>query len=67
MSILEQPNGEVVALPIIEIIPPQGEEFDYINKYNGKTQEICPADISPDVAQYISDISLKAYKTLGVQ
>lgn len=30
------------ALPVIEIIPPQGQEFDYENKYNGATQEICP-------------------------
>ena len=26
----------------IEIIPPSGGEFDYENKYNGKTQELCP-------------------------
>jgi len=30
------------ALPVIEIIPPQGQEFDYENKYNGATQELCP-------------------------
>jgi D-alanine-D-alanine ligase len=30
------------ALPVIEIVPPQGMEFDYENKYNGETQEFCP-------------------------
>jgi D-alanine-D-alanine ligase len=30
------------ALPVIEIIPPQGKEFDYENKYNGESQELCP-------------------------
>jgi len=30
------------ALPVIEIIPPRDAEFDYINKYNGLTQELCP-------------------------
>jgi D-alanine-D-alanine ligase len=30
------------ALPVIEIIPPAGKEFDYENKYNGATQELCP-------------------------
>jgi D-alanine-D-alanine ligase len=30
------------ALPAIEIIPPEGSEFDYENKYNGATQELCP-------------------------
>ncbi|MCA9333420.1 D-alanine--D-alanine ligase, partial [Candidatus Saccharibacteria bacterium] len=29
-------------LTVIEIIPPQDGEFDYENKYNGKTQEQCP-------------------------
>ncbi len=31
------------ALPVIEIVPPAGEEFDYDNKYNGATKELCPA------------------------
>jgi D-alanine-D-alanine ligase len=30
-------------LPVIEIIPPENKEFDYENKYNGATQEVCPA------------------------
>lgn len=30
------------ALPVIEIIPPINQEFDYENKYNGKTAELCP-------------------------
>jgi D-alanine-D-alanine ligase len=32
------------ALPVIEIIPPADQEFDYENKYNGKTAEICPPE-----------------------
>lgn len=31
-----------MALPVIEIIPPEGAEFDYENKYNGATKEVCP-------------------------
>lgn len=30
------------ALPAIEIIPPPSGEFDYDNKYNGQSQELCP-------------------------
>jgi len=30
------------ALPVIEIVPPSGQEFDYDNKYNGQSQEIVP-------------------------
>ncbi len=29
-------------LPVIEIIPPADGEFDYENKYNGATRELCP-------------------------
>ncbi|CAN5395230.1 D-alanine--D-alanine ligase [soil metagenome] len=38
------------ALPVIEIVPPENGEFDYENKYNGKSQEICPA-VSLDESQ----------------
>ncbi len=67
MSILELPDGNTLALPIIEIIPPEGEGFDYDNKYNGKTREICPAQIPPDLADTLSKICLKAYRLLRVQ
>lgn len=30
------------ALPVVEIIPPVGGTFDYANKYNGATDELCP-------------------------
>lgn len=29
-------------LPVIEIIPPEGQWFNYANKYNGSTIEACP-------------------------
>ena len=32
------------SLPVIEIVPPQDQEFDYKNKYNGATREICPPE-----------------------
>lgn len=30
------------AMLVFEIVPPDGEEFDYENKYNGKTRELYP-------------------------
>jgi D-alanine-D-alanine ligase len=39
------------ALPVIEIRPPVDGEFDYENKYNGKTAEICPAESIDESAQ----------------
>ncbi len=33
---------DTTALPVVEIIPPEDKEFDYENKYNGETKELCP-------------------------
>jgi D-alanine-D-alanine ligase len=51
-------NGAV--LPVIEIIPPENQEFDYDNKYNGATQEICPpVNVSPDKQQVVQALAVK--------
>ena len=36
------PILDQVALPPIEVRPPEGGEFDYENKYNGASAELCP-------------------------
>lgn len=59
-SILEI-EGVATALPLIEIIPPVGKEFDFENKYNNQTQEICPAKFDPQVTKHIQEIALQAY------
>ncbi len=46
------------ALPVVEIIPPQGQEFDYDNKYNGATAELCPP-------QHITPADQRAAQQLG--
>jgi D-alanine-D-alanine ligase len=52
------------ALPVIHIIPPKTWWFDYENKYNGKTQELCPSWFSEETIQHIHSIALKAYKAV---
>lgn len=51
-------------LPIIEIVPPAGKEFDYENKYNDLTQEICPAHYDENLTRQIQDIALRAYQAV---
>ncbi len=52
------------ALPIIEIIPKAGF-YDYKNKYQaGCTEEICPANVSSDVRDYLSKCALDVHKAL---
>lgn len=52
------------ALPVIEIIPKSGW-FDYANKYqSGCTEEICPANISDEVAKKMQSAAELAFKSL---
>lgn len=51
-------------LPIIEIIPPTWQDFDYENKYNDLTQEICPARYDESLTRQIQDIGLRAYQAV---
>lgn len=56
------------ALPVIEIIPPTESEFDFLNKYNGKTQEICPPQhIDPAIQKSVQDIALLINSSLGIR
>lgn len=54
------------ALPVIEIVPPAGGEFDYENKYNGATQEIVPTqNIAVDIQERAQKLALQAHQITG--
>ena len=56
------------ALPVIEIIPPVGGEFDYDNKYNGRTQELCPPkSLSQEVQARAQALAEQVYKIMGAR
>lgn len=57
-------GGTLNALPVIEIIS-ENEFFDYEAKYNGHSQEICPAEISDELAKRLQETSKKIYSHLG--
>lgn len=53
------------ALPVIEIIPPDGLEFDYDNKYNGKTRELCPpVSLSAEQQSAAQELALRTYQVM---
>lgn len=55
-------NGE--ALPVIEIIPSEGF-YDYNHKYSkGKTQYICPAELSEDIEEFTQSLAVSVYNVL---
>ena len=58
-------KGEVIVLGITEIIPDK-EFFDYEAKYEGASQEITPARIDEETTKKVEEISIKAYKSLGM-
>ena len=61
----ERANGEVIALPVIEICPKEGF-YDYKNKYtHGFTDYICPAKFSAELTAKIQAFALLAHKSLG--
>ncbi len=54
------------ALPVIEVVPPLDGEFDYENKYNGKSQEICPAvSIDEFTQKQAQDLAESVHELLG--
>lgn len=54
------------ALPPVEICPDEDEWYDYSNKYNGKTKEICPANIPGAVLEEMSEKSVRFGELLGL-
>ncbi len=54
-------HGET--LPAVEIIPREGF-YDYRNKYQGTTEEICPASISAQVAEEAARLTKLGFESL---
>lgn len=55
-----------IALPIVEIIPPEGEWFSYENKYSGRTKEIPNApSLTFGQQSRVKKIALKIHNRLG--
>lgn len=56
-------NGTVTVLPVTEIIP-ETEFFDFAAKYEGKSKEVTPADLSPELTQQCQSQSRFLYEAL---
>lgn len=57
---------EHYALPVVEIIPPLKNKFyDYSAKYNGETNELCPASFDIKIKREIENIARKCHQALG--
>ncbi len=59
-------NGETKVLPITEIVS-ENDFFDYEAKYEGKSQEITPARITPAQEQKVTEIAKRIYTILKMK
>ncbi|MCC6463101.1 MAG: D-alanine--D-alanine ligase [Saprospiraceae bacterium] len=57
-------NGEVVVLPVTEIIP-ETEFFDFAAKYEGKSEEVTPADLPAELERQCRERSRYLYGVLN--
>jgi D-alanine-D-alanine ligase len=57
-------KGKIRTLPLTEIIS-MNEFFDYEAKYEGKSQEVTPAEVPDEIAGEIRNTSIRLYKLLN--
>ncbi|MBR0223780.1 MAG: D-alanine--D-alanine ligase, partial [Bacteroidales bacterium] len=57
-------NGLIIPLPVTEIIS-HNEYFDYEAKYLGKSDEVCPAQITEEQAHTIREHTRRIYQHFG--
>lgn len=64
-GVLERPDGTMLSLPPIEIIPGEGN-FDYAAKYLLKsTQEICPGRFTPEITEGLKEQAMLAHRAMS--
>ena len=68
VGVVEGLRGEqLYALPVVEIIPPEGDFFSYNAKYSGATREVCPAHFSRVVTEDLAHAAKQAHRALGLR
>jgi D-alanine-D-alanine ligase len=64
VAVLEDPDAR--ALPVIEIVMPQGAWYDYEHKYSvGRSKHIIPARLPDWVANLAQQFAVAAHRNLG--
>lgn len=51
-------------LPSVEILPPEQDFYDYKNKYQGTTREICPAPIPAETEDRLGELARTLFDAL---
>ncbi|MGA8218476.1 MAG: D-alanine--D-alanine ligase [Solirubrobacterales bacterium] len=54
------------ALPVVEAIPREGDFFNFEARYEiGRTEYVCPADLSDEETRRVRELATRTYETLG--
>jgi len=68
VGVLDLHNQAPLAHPVIEILTPDNEWYDYTNRYaKGASSHIVPAKLDEDVARELQRIALNAHQALGLR
>ena len=61
-------KGKYIPLPITEVIPDKNKQFfDYEAKYQGKSQEITPAQVEDSIAEKVRRAAVKVCEALNTR
>ena len=67
-GVVEGLRGEALyTLPPVEIIPPEGNFFNYTNKYDGTTREIIPGNFSRVANEELQRLAKVMHRALGLR
>src|SRR5262249_37548107 len=65
VGLLEE-GGGVRALPVVEAVPKEEYFYDFEARYEiGKTDFVCPATLSDELAQEAQELAVATYRLLG--
>jgi len=68
VGVVEGLRGETLyGLPVVEIVPPDGDFFSYGAKYSGESREICPGAFSRVAAEELQHAAKAIHRALGLR
>jgi D-alanine-D-alanine ligase len=66
VSVLDDPDGEPVALPVVEAMPRDEDFYDFEARYEiGRTTFVCPAELGDEEADRVQGLALDVYRQFG--
>jgi D-alanine-D-alanine ligase len=67
-GVVEHLRGEALyGLPVVEIVPPEGDFFSYDAKYSGASREVCPGNFDKETAVELSRLAKAMHEALGLR